>query len=61
MLNRIVLYFKGLKSEYNKIIFPTQNDIIRDSTIVIIFSVVIGLIIFLLDSIITFGFEFVLK
>ncbi len=61
MWNRIVLYFKGLKSEYNKIIFPSQNDIIRDSTIVIIFSVVIGLIIFLLDSIITFGFEFVLK
>ena len=61
MLDRVILYLKGLKSEYNKIIFPTPENVIRDSIIVIVCSVVIGLLIFFFDNIITFGFGFVFK
>ena len=60
-MNTVALFLKGLKSEYNKIIFPTWEVILRDAIIVLSCSVVIGFLIFALDSIISFGFGFVLK
>lgn len=50
--------FKGLKSEWMKIVFPTNEQILNDSVTVLISSVVIGLIIFALDSIIGSGFGY---
>ena len=49
---------KGLKSEWMKIIFPTNEQILNDSVTVLICSVVIGVIIFAFDSIIGSGFGF---
>ena len=48
--------YKGLKSEWMKIIFPTGEQIINDSITVLVCSLVIGVIIFILDSIIGSGF-----
>lgn len=61
LLAKISLIFRGLKSEYNKIIFPSREKLIKDSISVFIISVIIGALIFALDSIINFGFGFVLK
>ena len=61
LLAKISLIFRGLKSEYNKIIFPSGEKLIKDSISVFIISVIIGALIFALDSIINFGFGFVLK
>lgn len=60
-MNKIIEIGKGLKSEWLKIIFPSNEQIIKDSTTVLISSVVIGLLIFALDSIIGFGFGFIFK
>ena len=49
---------KGLKSEWMKIIFPSNEQILNDSVTVLICSVVIGAIIFALDSVIGSGFGF---
>lgn len=49
---------KGLKSEWMKIIFPSNEQILNDSITVLICSVVIGLLIFALDSVIGSGFGF---
>lgn len=49
---------KGLKSEWIKIIFPSNEKILNDSVTVLICSVIIGLIIFVLDSLIGSGFGF---
>ncbi len=49
---------KGLKSEWMKIIFPSNEQILNDSVTVLICSVVIGVIIFALDSLIGSGFGF---
>ena len=49
---------KGLKSEWMKIIFPSNEQILNDSVTVLVCSVVIGLIIFALDSVIGSGFGF---
>ena len=49
---------KGLKSEWIKIIFPSNEQILNDSVTVLICSVIIGAIIFALDSVIGSGFGF---
>lgn len=58
MAAKISLIFKNLRSEWQKIIFPTQEQIVRDSVVVLIASVILGLIIFALDAIIGSGFGF---
>ena len=50
--------WKGLKSEWMKIIFPSNEQILRDSITVLVCSIIIGLIIFVLDSLIGSGFGF---
>lgn len=49
---------KGLKSEWMKIIFPSNEQILNDSITVLICSVIIGLIIFFLDSVIGSGYGY---
>lgn len=49
---------KGLKSEWMKIIFPSNEQIINDSITVLISSIIIGLLIFFLDSVIGSGYGF---
>ena len=56
--NFFVEIFKGLKSEWMKIIFPSNEQILKDSVTVLMSSVVIGLIIFLFDSGIGFLFGY---
>ncbi|MBR1844884.1 MAG: preprotein translocase subunit SecE [Lachnospiraceae bacterium] len=53
-----VRVWKGLKSEWMKIIFPSNEQIIKDSVTVLVCSIILGLIIFLLDSVIGAGFGF---
>lgn len=50
--------WKGLKSEWMKIIFPSNDQILRDSITVLVCSIIIGLLIFVLDSLIGSGFGF---
>lgn len=53
--NKII---KGLRSEWMKIIFPSNEQILKDSVTVLVCSLILGLIIFALDSIIGSGFGF---
>lgn len=56
--NVFSVIIKGLRSEWIKIIFPSNDQILNDSVTVLISSVIIGLIIFVLDSLIGSGFGF---
>lgn len=58
MLEKFKKVLTRLKSEYMKIIFPSKDKIIKDSTIVLVCSVILAGIIFLFDSLIGFGFGF---
>ena len=42
-------FFKGLKAEFKKIIWPDKESLIKQSVSVIIASIVLGLVIALLD------------
>lgn len=53
--------FTGLKAEFNKIIWPDKESLARQTTAVVITSVVLGLIIALLDYIIQYGVDFLVN
>lgn len=53
-------FFKGLKVEFNKIIWPDRETVGKQTAAVIACSIALGLIIALLDLIIKFGLSFIL-
>ncbi|MDD6038059.1 MAG: preprotein translocase subunit SecE [bacterium] len=53
-------WFTGLKAEFRKIIWPTKDDVAKETTAVVITSVILGLIIALLDFVIQYGVDFLI-
>ena len=49
--NAIVKYFKGIKSEFKKITWPSFKQIVNNTSTVIISVILVGLFIFVLDTI----------
>jgi preprotein translocase subunit SecE len=54
-------WYKGLKTEFNKIIWPDKKSLGRQTTAVVAISIVLGLVISLLDAIIKYGVDFLVK
>ena len=54
-------WFTGLKAEFNKIIWPDKKSLSRQTAAVAAVSVVLGLIIAVLDVIILFGVDNLVK
>ena len=54
-------FFKGLKTEYNKIIFPTRQDNIKETTATIVVSLLVGALIAVLDLIMKTGLGFIIR
>ena len=48
-------FWKGVKSEFSKIIWPEKTDLVKQSAAVLGISVVLGFIITFLDTVIQFG------
>ena len=51
-------FFKGVKAEFKKISWPDKNKLFKQSVAVVCISVVLGLIISVLDTIIQYGVNF---
>lgn len=47
---RIASFIAGVRSEYSKIIFPSRETLRKETIACILVSVVIGVLIFLLDT-----------
>ena len=54
-------WFEGLKAEFKKIIWPTRDDIQKETTAVVVVSVILGVIIALLDFIVQHGIDFLVN
>lgn len=54
-------WFKGLKAEFNKIVWPNKKTLISESTTVIIAAVILGAIILVVDLFIKYGIDFIVK
>lgn len=53
-------FWKGLKAEYKRIIWPDKETVTKQTRAVIAVSVALGLIIAALDTAIVFGLHFVM-
>ena len=51
-------FWKSDKTEFNKIIWPNKEDLLKQSVAVLCVSIVMGLIITFLDTLIQFGINF---
>lgn len=54
-------FFGGLKAEFNKVIWPSKDTIVKQSTAVVVVSIILGIVISLLDTGIMFGVKEILK
>ena len=52
-------FWKGVKTELNKIIWPNKEDLLKQSVAVLCVSLVMGLVITFLDTLIQFAINFV--
>ena len=50
-------WFAGLKAEFKKIIWPTKESLAKQTTAVVIVSVVVGLVITVMDFFIQHGVD----
>ncbi len=50
-------WVNGLKAEFKKIIWPTRQDVVKQTTAVVAVSVVLGFIIAVLDFLIQNGID----
>lgn len=54
-------WFKGLKAEFSKIIWPDRQSLTNETVAVLAVSVLLGVIIAVVDIIVRFGIEFIVK
>ena len=53
--------FKGLKAEFNKIVWPDKNTLAKQTTAVVAVSVVLGALISVVDALLRYGIDFLVK
>ena len=53
-------FFKGVKTEFSKIVWPDRETVGKETAAVLACSVALGLIIAILDLVIKFGLSFIL-
>ena len=53
--------FDGVKAEFNKIAWPAKDKLVKQTAAVVAVSVVVGLIISILDSLIQYGVNFLVS
>ena len=54
-------WFKCLKAEFSKIIWPDRQSLTKETVAVLAVSVLLGVIIAVVDLIVRFGIEFIVK
>ena len=54
-------WFKGLKAEFKKIVWPDKNTLAKQTTAVVAVSVVLGELISVVDALLRYGIDFLVK
>lgn len=54
-------WFKGLKAEFKKIIWPDRKSLTKETIAVVFVSVLLGVIIAIVDFVARIGIEFLVK
>lgn len=53
-------WFKGLKQEFKKIIWPDKESLAKQTVAVVVISTILALVIALVDVVVKFGIDFIL-
>ncbi len=54
-------WFKGLKAEFAKVVWPSRKSLVRETIAVVVISVLLGVIISVVDFVTRIGIEFLVK
>lgn len=54
-------WFKGLQAEFRKVIWPDKNALVKQTTAVVTVSVLLGAIITVIDTIMKYGIDLLVK
>ena len=54
-------WFKGLRAEFKKIIWPDKKTLVKETVAVIVCSVLLGGIIAIVDALIQYGIDFIVR
>ncbi len=54
-------WFKALKAEFKKIVWPDKNTLAKQTTAVVAVSVVLGALISVVDALLRYGIDFLVK
>jgi len=59
--SKIKVWFRGIKAEFKKIIWPDRNTLAKQTGAVIAVSIVLGMIIAMLDFVFQYGVDFLVN
>ena len=59
LIGKIGEFFTGVKAEFGKIIWPTKDDVIKQTTAVVIVSIICCVLIAVLDYVFEYGMNFI--
>ena len=51
----------GLKAEFNKIIWPNKDDLVKQTVAFTVVSVILGALITVIDSVVQYGINYFIK
>ena len=54
-------WFKGLQAEFKKVIWPDKKPLARQTTAVVAVSLILGALIAIIDAILQFGIELLMR
>lgn len=52
-MNKLIQYFKGVQSEMAKVSWPNRSEVTSATTLVVAFSVVFSVVVWIFDQILT--------
>lgn len=57
MFKKLIEYFQSVRQEMTKVSWPTRAEMIESSRIVLVLSLVLGIVVFFVDRILSLGLE----
>jgi len=54
---KVTEYFRGLRSELKKVVWPTPKQVLKNALIVVACVIAVGVFIWLFDAVANFGIE----
>ncbi len=54
-------WFKGLNTEFKKVVWPDKNTLVKQTTAVVSVSILLGALITVIDAILKYGIDFLVR